>query len=182
MTEGQKSRKNERGRELVQIYREQKRCIRCGTQDERTLRGLCRCEKCAEKLADYKSRRNKSRRKENGTDPSNGYRDKYRAKCREEHRCIDCGKQDERTLSGHPNCAVCHAKRSEMQKRYREKCKIKKMEAQKRKAYHILKLLQYPLITAPCYKAWELDAETYTMLLKKARRREKRANGNERSN
>ena len=182
MTEGQKSRKNERGRELVQIYREQKRCIRCGAQDERTLRGLCRCEKCAKKLADYKSRRNKSRRKENGTDPSNGYRDKYREKCREEHRCIDCGKQDERTLSGHPNCTVCQAKRIEMQKRYREKCKIKKMEAQKRKAYQILKLLQYPLITAPCYKEWQLDAETYTMLLTKARRKEKRRNENERSN
>ena len=177
MTEGQKGRKNERGRELVQIYREQKRCIRCGTQDERTLRGLCRCEKCAEKLADYKSRR-----KENGTGPSNGYRDKYRAKCRDEHRCIDCGKQDERTLGGHPNCAVCHAKRSEMQKRYREKCKIKKMEAQKRKAYHILKLLQYPHLAASGCKELELDAETYTMLLTKARRKEKRRNENERSN
>ena len=38
-------------------------------------------------------------------------RKKYYAKKRAERRCVSCGKQDERTLSGRTYCAECYAKR-----------------------------------------------------------------------
>lgn len=51
-----------------------------------------------------------------------------------------------------------------------------------RRNYHIAKLFDYPLISAAYYHGEEIDIETYTVLLKKARRKEKRENGYERSN
>lgn len=48
------------------------------------------------------------------------YARKRRQKLKEQHRCLCCGKQDERTLAGKACCAFC-SKRQKLL--YREKCK-----------------------------------------------------------
>ena len=40
-------------------------------------------------------------------------------KRKSEHRCVTCGKQDSRTLSGLVYCAECNTKRTEAQRKYR---------------------------------------------------------------
>ena len=69
-----------------QKWKEQHRCVCCGTQDERTLVGYAACNKCVERQKQYKQ------------------------KLKEQHRCTQCGEQDERTLAGLCFCKFCTKK------------------------------------------------------------------------
>jgi hypothetical protein len=70
----------------------EKRCVRCGAQDERTKAGRTLCKSCYE----YDSKNSRLR---------------YRAR-REAQRCVVCGGQDNNTRKGRAycfNCAVYNA-------------------------------------------------------------------------
>lgn len=43
---------------------------------------------------------------------------RYREKCKREHRCVACGKSDERTLSGRIRCEVCAEKQRQSNKKW----------------------------------------------------------------
>jgi len=68
----------------------EKRCVRCGAQDERTKAGRTLCKSCYE----YDSKKAKMQRKER----------------RETHCCILCGAQDSNTLKGRAYCFNCAIK------------------------------------------------------------------------
>lgn len=181
MDKTRKDRESERKKRLVESRKAKKTCIACGKQDERTLRGTCRCAECYEKNKKYKKKSNQ-KNKEKTKEKSAEYRKRHKELCRKEHRCIDCGKQDERTLLGYAVCNLCQKKRSDKQRESRKTLRENKEAVKARKSYHIAKLFAYPLISAAYYHGEEIDIETYTKLLKKARRKEKRENGHEGSN
>lgn len=74
------------------------RCVLCGAQDERTLSGMTRCEKCAQSEKDYYQMRKKY------------------------HLCVNCGKEDAYTMMGRSYCYECESRITEYhRKRYKER-------------------------------------------------------------
>lgn len=78
---------NEPWKEIYIMRKNEKCCVSCGKQDERTLKGYVQCECCASRTYEAQNKRRK--------------------RLSSEHRCISCGKQDERTLKGHTLCEYC---------------------------------------------------------------------------
>jgi hypothetical protein len=68
----------------------EKRCVRCGAQDERTKAGRTLCKGCYE----YDSKKAKLQ-----------YKERCKNQC-----CIQCGAQDSYTLKGHTRCLNCAIK------------------------------------------------------------------------
>lgn len=104
-TECAKCAENERNAYIIRCRKNC--CIKCGKQDERTLSGRCTCEECARKDRERKIGRQLT---EEQKAASLRYHAETRRWRREKKRCVDCGRQDERTLSGKPRCAKCNAK------------------------------------------------------------------------
>ena len=79
----------------------EKRCVRCGAQDERTKAGRTLCAGCY----GYDSKKGKLQRKAR----------------RENHCCIWCGTQDSNTLKGRVYCFNCAIKNAVRAKKYYKK-------------------------------------------------------------
>lgn len=104
-----------------QRFREEKRCINCGAQDERTLAGRVLCEACKDKETVRRNKLSQAWREKGlcvwcGKPAAPGYklceacrgRSKERFEARKaNHVCIYCGTQDEKTLSGYTMCENC---------------------------------------------------------------------------
>lgn len=76
-------------------------CVQCGGEDERTKKGLCRCEECAEKQKKTRNTRKRIRYMRNA--------------------CTVCGKITEDTLAGYMACKECREKNVQSHKRYLQK-------------------------------------------------------------
>ena len=105
------------------------RCVRCGKQDERTIEGKTLCGVCAKKNSEY-IMRNKER--------YYAHTKRRFERMLSEHRCVDCGRQDARTLIGKQKCAVCAAKH--------DIYKARTMRRKARHAYYLKKLQEYPYL------------------------------------
>lgn len=95
--------------------KEQLRCVACGRQDERTIKGLVKCAVCAEKDKEW-YRRSKKQSPEKYAQ-KNVEKQDWRKQLRENHLCVDCSQQDAFTLGGRPKCEACtkkDAKRKEL--------------------------------------------------------------------
>lgn len=77
-------------RERYKTFKSEKRCTKCGNQDERTLKGYVECKECASKAIDHATN--------------------HVMKLKLEQRCIICGRRDERTLTGKTYCERCAIK------------------------------------------------------------------------
>lgn len=110
--EENRDRYRKQSRDLYAKRHGERKCVKCGKQDEWTLRGRSRCAACAaaEKAGDH-------------------FREKYHTR-KAEHRCTSCGKQDERTLNGMTRCEACSLrdKRSRFNSYIRSVRNIKKGE------------------------------------------------------
>lgn len=130
----------ERHRELCKSRTAEARCARCGGQDERTLSGKEFCEKCAADRSVHAVRRS-MKAVEDGRCCSCGKtglqlnESGMCSECAEKRRettrttkkqhlqdrlCVECGRQDERTLSGRWLCTECAGKLSIYQKEKRQ--------------------------------------------------------------
>lgn len=89
-------------------HKEERRCVLCGNQDERTLAGKALCETCLDK----------------NREASRETREKRRA----EHCCVRCGKKDKWTKSGRYNCMDCSMK--QMQYRFKKHLERKKQNTE----------------------------------------------------
>ena len=111
------------------ILKDEKRCVSCSKQDERTLNGFSRCEECAEKERAWHTnyyqknkkpsqtrkpvqRKPRAKKKpsmtpeEKKADMHRRYiemRDLLKSQC----KCVHCKIQDERTLQGFWYCEKC---------------------------------------------------------------------------
>lgn len=105
--------------------RQEKRCVNCGKQDERTLAGKTRCQTCAERDSfRWKERMDAAPQKRV---VKNIAQQEWRKMLRESHLCVDCKKQDAYTLNGHARCFECSFKNS------KQACKVAKVNQEKRK-------------------------------------------------
>lgn len=87
-------------KEKRKIRRESRVCIICGKQDARTLKGYCRCKKCAKRhnemnKANYSANREKAAQ----------YQKARRERLKAEGLCIVCGR--EKAVDGHSLCQHC---------------------------------------------------------------------------
>lgn len=82
--------------------KEERRCVYCGAQDSRTLDGKITCFRCSAKESGRDARRYQSRK--------GPMLERYEGR-KAEGRCVQCGCQDGRTLSGHVRCIRCSDKR-----------------------------------------------------------------------
>ena len=69
------------------------------------------------------------------------YARKRRQKLKEQHRCLCCGKQDERTLVGYTRCSACAEKcRQRAKNRIRSRKRRRKVKAPNLSIYEIARL------------------------------------------
>ena len=104
-------------RDLKQKRKDNKLCVECGKQDNRTLQGLTRCTECSERAKEYYKRC-----KEKNPDSfknKNADKQKWRELLRKNHLCLDCKKMDAYTLNGRPKCAECAEKDALRHKKWR---------------------------------------------------------------
>ena len=95
----------------------QHRCVRCGSQDVRTLAGLVTCAACSEKdKIYYHNRRLKEPEK---IKAKNVDRQAWRKMLHEAHLCVDCKQMDAYTLNGRYKCAVCAEKEAQRKRKWR---------------------------------------------------------------
>ena len=86
---------------VYEQLKEQKKCIICRKQDERTLSGKVLCSNCARKGVERQR--------------------KKRAECREKHKCAWCGAPTDRKANGnyYMFCKKCRIKDSEIRRERR---------------------------------------------------------------
>lgn len=92
--------------------KENKRCVMCTKQDERTLNGMCRCSECATKNKLFQRKHYQKRKgcscamtpevKKESVKQRYWYRKSHK-------RCTTCSNRDERTLNGYSRCERCAA-------------------------------------------------------------------------
>lgn len=88
------------------------RCTQCGTVDDRTRQGRCRCAECNEKSHPNRQRcRTEEQRQIENEDKREWARMRKAA-----HVCVSCGTQDANTISGRSYCKQCATKRAYRQR------------------------------------------------------------------
>jgi len=114
---------SEKAAEYLRRMKEQRKaehkCTNCGNQDERTLKGLTRCQVCADRYRQYYLKR----RKEHPEvfSEANEVSKEWRRTLIANHVCVICRGQDAYTLNGRPMCAECTAKENERKNQWRQK-------------------------------------------------------------
>ena len=84
------------------------------------------------------------------------YAKKRREKLKEQHRCLHCGTQDERTLAGYTRCSACAEKcRQRAKSRIRSRKRKRKAKMQNLSVYEMARLataegLSYGKYVAKC--------------------------------
>ena len=95
------------------------RCVTCGKQDERTLRGLRYCQVCLDRhkanASPRKPKTDAQRENDNAT------KREWRKKSMELGICSSCGTKDKRTVKGYGKCAICAAKKAKWQREHYDK-------------------------------------------------------------
>lgn len=113
--------------------KENKLCVRCNKQDERTLNGGALCQKCVDEKREERKNCSEEERKR-----INEANDKYKKKCIAQNRCKRCGKQDAYTLTGKTHCYECTQKISEYHKKYENENKEKIAERKKKRHQELI--------------------------------------------
>ena len=93
-------------------------CAWCGKTDDRTLTGRIYCEECRQKHIEY-NRSHPKKRKPYDSDAER----KWRTLKKQNHICIDCGRQDAYTLNGRTRCAECAQKDAARRRETRDNVK-----------------------------------------------------------
>ena len=91
------------------------RCVNCGGVDDFTRIGRSRCAVC-------NAKHNRSERKEmtrEQRDRENAEKREWAKMRKAAHLCIDCGRQDKRTINGKCQCLQCAKKRSDRRRETR---------------------------------------------------------------
>jgi predicted amidophosphoribosyltransferase len=86
----------------VEIYRQQKRCVKCGKRDERTNQGKWHCEECAAAMREYQRKFNAKRMEQYYRNKENGV-------------CAKCGAPLDNETTW---CNFCRIKQAEATRRY----------------------------------------------------------------
>lgn len=104
------------------------RCVDCGKVDDYTRKGRSRCKIC----------NNRHQRPERKTmtreqrDEENANKREWARMRKEAHLCIECGKQDKRTLNGKCQCLQCAKKKNDRRRETRDPAHEKELrEARK---------------------------------------------------
>ena len=84
---------------------DEKRCVQCGEQDERTLSGRVYCVKCA--AVHYK---NPKVRTPEMRDRENADKREWARMAKAKQICVKCGRKDKYTVSGKNHCLYCSTK------------------------------------------------------------------------
>lgn len=97
--------KYEIGKRFRDRRKQERRCVVCGRQDERTLNCLTRCKECTEHYKQYYQKRRTDHPEVFATINDDNKAWYYALKAN--HVCVKCRGQDAYTLGGRPYCAEC---------------------------------------------------------------------------
>ena len=112
-------------RKWYEKQKAQHRCVMCGATDSETLAGRVRCASCREiqnqKNAAYRARRPHKEKprpltKEERKASIRRSQQALRACRKAEHRCRECGQQDNDTLNGYALCGACREYRRRLRR------------------------------------------------------------------
>lgn len=102
------------------------RCTNCGKIDDRTLAGHARCEACNIKA--HAGKAPKQRTEEQRLQDIENKREWYHMR-KNAHVCVQCGRQDKRTLSGMSTCLFCATRRNKNARENRDKARDRETDA-----------------------------------------------------
>lgn len=97
--------------------RAEKRCVHCGKQDERTLKGYAYCVKC--NAMRYKPYSERKPRSEEQRQSENADKRTWAKMHRDAGVCVQCGRKDKRTINGKGMCLYCATKVNESARKRR---------------------------------------------------------------
>jgi len=100
-------------RPYTQRMRDEKRCTRCGKQDENTLAGRYRCRECTVKARQYEHRTDAQKQAQNANTRA------WRGDLKRHHLCVWCKQEDAYTMTGRALCAECAQKQAARLRKWR---------------------------------------------------------------
>lgn len=101
------------------------RCTNCGKIDDRTLAGHVRCEACNIKA--HANKVTKQRTEEQRLQGNKNRREWYHMR-KDAHVCVQCGRQDKRTLGGMSTCLFCATRRNKQARVRRDTARDRELE------------------------------------------------------
>lgn len=111
---------NEARKRWRERMRQEKRCMNCGKQDDKTLAGRSKCAVCARK-DNQRGKEHLDANPEKRSEKNIEKRERYQW-LKTNHLCIDCKQQDAYTLNGRARCFECAEK-------YARKCREQRAKA-----------------------------------------------------
>lgn len=108
------------------------RCTNCGKIDDRTLAGHVRCETCNIKA--HAGKAPKQRTEEQRLQDNANRREWHRMR-KAAHVCVECGRQDKRTLGGMSTCLFCATRRNKLARERRDQARVHELEVARREKW-----------------------------------------------